>query len=265
MEKVNILALNYFQFSHNFRIGCNSVPLKAECWEKAQLLVWNLRRETHPGCRQREAERSVLIKLLCFLGPYGRTRATQVASACVLRKAAAPAGSEHQEHVGQAAKRMETHSALLNEGWRGLKHLFFFSTEERFSVLIGGVRRAWPLTKGGLRGHHLLPFVSKLLPWAAPLGWFNVKHVGHAMAFLVWIIISLFFWMCPLLIFHSFVYRALAKGRYATLHILLRFEVKENSCSLQRLRFLHFTSKKKNQPQYVIQIGVPKLFIQELL
>lgn len=138
----------------------NNIPLKAKCWEKAQLLVWNLRGVTQPGCRQSEAERTVLIKPLCSSGPYGRTRAPQVASACVPRKAAAPAGSEHQEHVGQAAKRMETHSALLNDGWRGLKHLFFSCTEERFSVLIGGVRRARSLTKGGLREHHLLPFVS---------------------------------------------------------------------------------------------------------
>lgn len=49
-----------------------------------------------------------------------------MASACVLRKAAAPAGSEHQEHVGRAAKRMETHSALLNEGWRGGETPVFF-------------------------------------------------------------------------------------------------------------------------------------------
>lgn len=156
-----MLALNYFQFLHNSsRMDLNNVPLKAKCWEKARLLVWNLRGETHPGSRQSETERTGLIKALCFSAPYASTGAPQVVSACVLRKAAAPAGSEHQEHVGQAAKRMETHSTLLNEGWRGVKHLFFFSTEKRFSILIGGVRLAWPLTKGGLRGHHLLPFVS---------------------------------------------------------------------------------------------------------
>lgn len=158
-----MLPFNYFQFPHySSRLDLNNIPLKTKCWEKAWLLVWNLRGETHPGCRQTETERTRLIKPLCFLSPYARTGAPQVATACVLRKAAAPAGRQHQEHVGQAAKRMETHSTLLNEGWRGVKHLFFFSTEEYFSVLIGGVRRAWPLTKGGLRGHHLLPFVSAM-------------------------------------------------------------------------------------------------------
>lgn len=82
------------------------------------------------------AERCVLIKTLCFSGPHGRTRAPQVASACVLRTAVAPAGNEHQEHVGQAAKRLETHSALLNEGLEGVEAPVFFlhrGTFQRFN------------------------------------------------------------------------------------------------------------------------------------